>query len=217
MLNYFVIIFYILSIFSIAIIYRIYKPHNKEFLRKIIHIGIGPLIPIAQYLQINQMSALVFTGLMSLLILLNYRYRIFPIIEDVDRKSYGTFFYCFSLFILILCFWKEDPLSLTTGFLIMTFGDGFAGLLGKNIPSKTWSLLKQKKSLLGTLTMFITTLVILISLSYSGGYEFSLYLIIIAIFTTLFEQISIVGVDNLTVPIFSAFSFNLLISKILIN
>ena len=108
-------------------------------------------------------------------------------------------------------------MSLITGFLIMTFGDGLAGLIGKNIPSKTWSLLKQKKSLLGTLTMFITTLIILISLNYSGGYEFSFYLIIIAIFATLFEQISIVGIDNLTVPIFSAFSFNLLISKILIN
>ena len=62
----------------------------------------GPLIPLAKYLEIEQDSALYFSGFVSFLVLLNYQYRLFPAIEDVDRKSFGTLFYCLSLFILII-------------------------------------------------------------------------------------------------------------------
>ena len=117
----------------------------KKLLRKIIHIGIGPLIPIAQYLKIDQNSALTFTGIISLLIFLNYLYKLFPTIEDVDRKSFGTLFYCISLFILIFFFWEKDPYALIAGFFIMTFGDGLAGLIGKNFNSKSWIIFKTKK------------------------------------------------------------------------
>ena len=48
----------------------------------------------------------------------------------------------------------------------MTFGDGLAGLVGKNINSRSWILLQQKKSLVGTLTMFVTSLIVVISLGY---------------------------------------------------
>ena len=128
MLKVIVICVYIFSIFFLSSIFQKDKPNN-ELKRKIIHIGIGPLIPIAQFLKITQNSALFFTGIISLLVLMNYTYKIFPSIEDVERKSYGTLFYCLSLFILIFLFWDKDPYSLITGFFIMSFGDGLAGLI----------------------------------------------------------------------------------------
>ena len=171
MLNYFLIIFYILTIFGIAVIYKKFRPNNKELLRKIIHIGIGPLVIIAKYLGISQFFAGYFTFLISLLIVTNYIYKLFPIIEDVERKSYGTFFYCISLLFLIILFWDKDPYSLMAGFLIMTFGDGLAGLIGKNFTSKDWRILNQKKSLLGTTTMFISSLIVLISVGLFGNFS----------------------------------------------
>ena len=122
MIKFTVILLYLFSIFLISIVFKKFNENSKEIVRKIIHIGIGPLIPIAQFLKIDQNSALVFTGFVSLTVLINYTYRIFPTIEDVERKSYGTFFYCLSLFILISLFWNKDPYSLITGFFIMTFG-----------------------------------------------------------------------------------------------
>ena len=166
MLNFVFILIYIFIIFCISIIYKRFNPNNKEVLRKIIHIGIGPLIPLAKFLDIDQNSALYFTGLVSLLTFINYQSKLFPTIEDVDRKSYGTLFYCLSLFILIYLYWNKDPTSLIAGFFIMTFGDGFAGLIGKNFTSKSWIFLKQKKSLFGTTTMFITSLIVVFGLSY---------------------------------------------------
>ncbi len=212
MLNFVFILIYIFIIFLISIIYKKFNPNNKEALRKIIHIGIGPLIPLAKFLDIDQMSALYFTGLISLLTFINYQSKLFPTIEDVDRKSYGTLFYCLSLFILIYLYWNKDPTSLIAGFFIMTFGDGFAGLIGKNFQSKSWFFLNQKKSFFGTMTMFITSLIVVFGLSYFQKYSLSINIFTIAFISTVIEQFSIFGIDNLIVPISAAFCFNYFIT-----
>ena len=212
MLKFALILIYIIIIFLISIIYKSFNPNKKEVIRKIIHIGIGPLIPLAKFLDIDQNSALFFTGVISLLTFINYQFRLFPTIEDIDRKSFGTLFYCLSLFILIYFYWHKDPISLIAGFFIMTFGDGFAGLIGKNIQSKSWFILKQKKSILGTMTMFITSFIVIYSLSYFQKYNFNINFFTIAFISTILEQFSILGIDNLIVPISSAFFFNLFIT-----
>ena len=213
MINYLVIIGYIILIFVISKILKGFYPNNQELLRKIIHIGMGPLIPLAIFLKIQQTTAQYFAGGISLLIIINYIYRLFPIIEDIDRKSFGTFFYSLSLFILITLFWNKDPLALTAGYFVMTFGDGLAGLLGKNLKSKSWIVFNQKKSIIGTITMFLISFIVISYLGYRGNFNFNIYYFYIALVSTLLEQISIVGIDNFSVPIISAFAFNLLITK----
>ena len=210
MIKFTVILLYLFSIFFISIVFKKYNEDSREIVRKIIHIGIGPLIPIAQFLKIDQYSALIFTGTVSLMVLLNYIFKIFPTIEDVERKSYGTLFYCLSLFILIFIFWDKDPYSLVTGFLVMTFGDGLAGLVGKSFNSRIWIWFKQEKSLLGTLTMFLISFIVVCSVGYSQQNNFNLNYFTIAFFATLLEQFSILGIDNLIVPVSSGLFFNFL-------
>ncbi len=212
MLKFVLILIYIIIIFLISVIYQKINQNNKEVLRKIIHIGIGPLIPIAKVLDVEKTSALYFTGVISLLTFINYQFKLLPTIEDVDRKSYGTIFYCLSLLILINLFWDKDPTSLFAGFFIMTFGDGFAGLIGKKVKSKSWLFLNQKKSLIGTLTMFLTSLIVVFGLSYFHKYTFNINFFTIAIISTVLEQLSIFGIDNLIVPISAAFCFNFFIT-----
>ena len=212
MLKFVFICIYIFLVFLISVIYNSFNPDNKEAIRKIIHIGIGPLIPLAKFLDIHQNSALYFTGIISLLTLINYQSKLFPTIEDVDRKSYGTLFYCLSLFILIYLYWNKDPTSLTAGFFIMTFGDGFAGLIGKNFKSKSWLFVKQKKSFFGTTTMFITSLIVVFGLSYFQKYTFNINFFTIAFISTILEQFSILGIDNFIVPISAAFCFNFFVT-----
>ena len=213
MIKFTIVLLYLFLIFLISIVFKKFYEDSKEIVRKIIHIGIGPLIPIAQFLKIDQNSALIFTGIVSLTVLINYTYKIFPTIEDVERKSYGTFFYCLSLFILISLFWNKDPYALITGFFIMTFGDGLAGLLGKSFNSKNWIFFKQKKSLFGTSTMFLTSLIVVCSIGYAQQKSFNLNYFTIAFLATLLEQFSILGIDNLIVPISSALFFNFFITN----
>jgi len=208
-----IVLLYLLAIFLISIVFKKFNENGREIVRKIIHIGIGPLIPIAQFLKIDQNSALIFTGIVSLMVLINYTYKLFPTIEDVERKSYGTIFYCLSLFILILLFWDTDPNTLIAGFFIMTFGDGLAGLIGKSINSKSWIIFKQKKSLFGTMTMFLTSLLIVCSLGYSQQNSFDLNYLAIAFLATILEQFSVYGIDNFFVPIASSLCFKFLVAN----
>ena len=213
MIKFIVILLYLFSIFLISIVFKKYNEDSKEIVRKIIHIGIGPLIPIAQFLKINQNSALIFTGIVSLMVFINYTYKLFPTIEDVERKSYGTLFYCLSLFILIYLFWDKDPYALISGFLIMSFGDGLAGLIGKSFNSKSWYFFKQKKSLFGTMTMFLTSLIVVCLIGYTQQNSLNLNYFAIAFFATLLEQFSVLGIDNFIVPISSALFFNFFITS----
>ena len=213
MIKFSIILLYLLSIFLISIVFKKYNEGSREIVRKIIHIGVGPLIPIAQFLKIDQNSALIFTGIISLMVLINYTYKLFPTIEDVERKSYGTIFYCLSLFILISLFWNKDPFSLITGFFIMTFGDGLAGLIGKSFNSSSWIFLKQRKSLLGTVAMFITSLIVVCTIGYIQQNSFYYSYFTIAFIATILEQFSVLGIDNLIVPISSAICFNFFITN----
>jgi len=213
LLNFAPIGIYIVFIFLISKLFKNFYPNNQELLRKIIHIGMGPLIPIAKFLDIDQSAAQYFAGGISILIVINYIYKLFPIIEDIDRKSFGTFFYCFSLLILISLFWEKDPLALTAGFFIMTFGDGLAGLIGKNFKSKSWTIFNQKKSIIGTTTMFLISLLVVSVLGYQNNIDFNYYYFGIALLATLLEQISIIGIDNFSVPIITSTIFHLLITN----
>ena len=214
MISFTLIIVYIILIFCISLIFRKFNPENKELLRKIIHIGIGPLLPLAIYLGVNKTYAIIFASIISLLIILNYIYKIFPIIEVVDRKSLGTLFYCLSLLTLIITFWDQNPAALIAGFFIMAFGDGLAGLTGRGFQSKEWFILKQKKSLIGTLTMFLTSLIVVTFVSEFFGYGLHFEYLIIAVTATCLEQISIFGIDNLIVPLSSSVFYSLLIPNI---
>jgi len=208
-----IILLYLFSIFLISTVFKKFNADSGEIVRKIIHIGIGPLIPIAQFLKINQNSALIFTGIVSLVVLINYSYKLFPTIEDIERKSFGTIFYCLSLFILIWLFWDKNPYALISGFFIMTFGDGLAGLIGKSFNSKSWIFFEQKKSLYGTITMFLTSLIVVCSIGYSQQNSLNLNYFTLAFFATLLEQFSVLGIDNFIVPISSALFFNFFITS----
>ena len=213
MIKFAIISLYLFLIFLISIVFKRFNNDSREIVRKIIHIGIGPLIPIAQFLKINQNSALIFTGIVALMVLINYSYKLFPTIEDIERKSYGTIFYCLSLFILIWLFWDNNPYALIAGFFIMSFGDGLAGVIGKSFNSKSWIIFKQKKSFLGTLTMFLTSLIIVSAIGYAQQNSFSLNFFALAFLASILEQFSILGIDNFIVPISSALCFDFFIAN----
>ena len=95
----------------------------------------------------------------------------------------------------------------------MTFGDGLAGLIGKSFNSKSWIFFKQKKSLFGTMTMFLTSLIVDCSIGYTQQNSLNLNYFTIAFFATFLEQFSVLGIDNFIVPISSALYFNFFITN----
>ena len=197
-----VIALWIITILLIALLCKRYFPKKEELSRKIIHIGTGPVILFAWLLDIPKNIAFFSAFFITIVLGINYQYRLLPAIEDIERKSFGTIAYGISITLLLLLFWPRYAASISIGILSMAFGDGLAGLIGRSINSPKWSVLGQTKSIVGTLTMTsvvaITTSII--SSTNNLGIQ-PLEILGISLIATFLEQISPWGIDNLTVPI----------------
>ena len=148
---------------SAAVVCRVRWPNQRELSRKIVHIGTGPVIPLAWWLGIPSDWAIPMAILITIVILINHRWRLLPAIEDVNRHSYGTVAYALTITLLLIFFWPENAAAVCSGVLVMAFGDGLAGLIGRKVRSPNWLIWGQRKSIAGTLTMAVITLIILFS------------------------------------------------------
>jgi phytol kinase len=188
-------------VLALAVVVRRCWPQQREASRKLVHIGAGGLVPLAAALHIPLAQALPTALAMTVLTAINHRLRLIPAVEDVGRRSLGTVAYGASISLLLLLFWRQRPDLVVAGVLVMAFGDGMAGLLGPVVPSPRWQVWGQTKSLVGTLTMAVLAVLVL---------RFSLPdlawppLLATAAAATALEQISWGGLDNLTVPLASA-------------
>jgi phytol kinase len=179
---------------------------QREWSRKLVHMGAGAVVPLAWWFQIPLALALPAAGVVTLLAVLNHRVRVLPAIEDIDRPSYGTVAYGASITTLLWLYWPSQPASVTAGVLVMAFGDGLAGLVGPVVPSFSWSLWKQRKSLAGTLAMAAASLVVLLGLR-ALALDLSVpaptlpALLVITAAAVSLEQVAVLGLDNFTVPV----------------
>ena len=93
----------------------------------------------------------------------------------------------------------------------MAFGDGLAGLIGRSIKSPSWNVLGETKSIAGTTTMALITLIIISSISYMNSMPINtIELFSVVLLAVILEQIGPWGIDNLTVPIGVALSLRVL-------
>lgn len=190
-----------------AILVRRRFPGQREWSRKLVHIGAGLVVPLAWGLQIGRPMALGAAALATMLAALNHRRRLLPAIEDVGRPSIGTIAYGASITLLLALWWPQQPTTVCAGVLAMAVGDGLAGLLGPLVPSPSWRVLGERRSLLGTGAMALGTFTSLGLLALAAGTWAgcavpglaSLGLITLA--AVSLEQVAWGGLDNLSVPL----------------
>lgn len=184
-------------------------PQQKEWSRKVVHIGTGAVVLLAWVFAIPRDFALGAAALVTVGTTLNHRFRLLPAVEDVGRQSYGTIAYGASITILLALFWPQQPLPVAAGVLVMACGDGLAGLVGPQINSPRWRLFGQTKSLAGTAAMALTSwlvLALLIGVAQATGASAPnlVAAAVIAVAATGLEQLSGFGLDNLSVPLATA-------------
>jgi phytol kinase len=179
---------------------------QREWSRKLVHIGTGVVVPIAWATGIDRLIAIPAAGLITLLAALNHRFRLLPAIEDVGRSSYGTIAYGASITLLLLQFWPQQPAAVAAGVLVMAVGDGLAGLLGPLVSSPCWLVWGQRKSIVGTGAMAAGSLAMLLlvrQLTIAAGLPHPELPALLAISATavVLEQVAVGGLDNFTVPL----------------
>ena len=127
--------------------------------------------------------------------------------------DFGTVYYAISLLLMVIYTFGiiSKPQIGLCACLIMGYSDGIASIVGKTIKSPEYKIGNTKKTLAGSLAMFVMTFIILsLFLSLSSIDLWVLKSLILSIILTAVEAVSIKGTDNLTLPVIAT----LLISMI---
>ena len=203
------VVVWLAAVLLTALAVRRRWPHQKEWSRKVVHIGTGAVVLLAWAFAIPRDLALGAAALVTVGTALNHRFRLLPAVEDVGRHSYGTIAYGASITILLALFWPQQPLPVAAGVLVMACGDGLAGLVGPQINSPRWRIFGQTKSLAGTAAMAFTSWLVLVLLigvaqATEAPAPSLVAAAVIAVAATGLEQLSSFGFDNLSVPVATA-------------
>lgn len=198
--------------FIIAILLSVNLAARKQLLRqntarKIIHIGVCHWWLIA----FAMMDSLIWTliGPVSFIIInfLIARYNLIPGMNSSDGRNYGTVYFPVTLVVLVLAVYRlgMSPFIGGIGVMAMGWGDGMASLIGENIKSPEVKIWGNRKSLAGSVAMFLFTFAAaLIGLLFFGcrvpGILFGAAAAAAAC-GTVFEFITPFGLDNITVPV----------------
>ena len=186
------------------------RPQRQtELTRKVVHIGTGNVILIAWALNIPAWVGIAASLFFGGVALLSYVLPLLPGINSVGRRSFGTFFYAVTIGLLVAWFWPlAQPQFAALGILIMTWGDGLAGLVGKAWGRHGYELAGMTKSWEGSLTMASVSTVIALMILWgttTGPWPWLLSIAIsVGLVAALLESFSPWGIDNLTVPLGTA-------------
>lgn len=174
--------------------------------RKILHIMVGNIVFILPIFQTRE--AMVF-GAAAPFILFTFLISPRSPIKSKSRISqaghgFGLVYYAISWTVLAYLFFEQLWL-VGVGILAMSYGDGFASIIGSRFGRHSFQIFRDKKSLEGSLAMFSTTLPMLLVniLYYSLPFTLRVVadLILVCFAATIIEMLTPRGLDNLTVPI----------------
>ena len=193
---------YILIVILVA---KMFEKKGKEQSRKFIHIMLGNWWIIAMLFFNNVIWAAFVPATFVIINYLSYKKNIISVMEreDDEKEGLGTVYYAISLLILSIITFGiiHKPEIGLVPVLVMAYADGFAAIFGKKIKSNPIKIGKTTKSLAGCLTMFIVSFIITaVFLQQTGANMWPILALIMSLFATLVELISIKGSDNLTVP-----------------
>lgn len=198
----------ILGIASVLLKKMNVHPHTT---RRFVHILVGCLVCFSPFIFKGQQAVLLIALIFGVLNLIAIKFNLIKGIHETDRISYGTVYFPISFFILVCWFWYKDPAILLTAMLIMSWGDPVASWVGESRKKPIlFTILTDKKSLQGTLSMFLVSFVVAIismkvfrgifqdPITWSMAIIFGLF---VGIFSAGSETISHKGTDNLMVPL----------------
>ena len=196
----------VIIVFVLLLINEIWwrKGHTHgEFSRKFVHITVGSFVAFWPFLldwnEIKLLSLAFVAG-----VLLSKQIHLFTAIHSVQRPTRGELFFALAVGATALI--TQDKWIYMAALLQMSLADGLAAIIGTRYGNgNRYTVLGQAKSVYGTLTFFIASVVILVAFTNLSGQQLSPGFIVgLAVGASLFENIGVEGVDNLLVPVLVA-------------
>lgn len=200
-LCYILVFAYIFIILGISGLLKKKKILSDEGNRKLVHILVsGAYIIMYKVIYIN-INIIIIPLLFAIINYISNKKNIFKGMEISTRKSYGTVYYPISMAIMatITYFKPEFYPYYGIGLFIMAFADGFAPIIGNKIKSK--KVLNTDKTVVGSITVFIISIIVIVIFNRIFNLELELFkILILGIYSTAVELVSS-KYDNLLLPL----------------
>jgi phytol kinase len=181
--------------------------YPPEISRKFIHISGGTVAAFTPWFlswhQIETVAAALFV-----ILLVSRFFHVFRAINSVTRASLGDLLFALSIFVIAII--ANDRLIFAVAILHMGLADGLTAVVGSSYGNKTaYKVLGRRKSLIGSGTFYICSLLILtwyLLVGHIGGNW--VMLIWLPLVATGLEAIGLDGTDNLIIPVVIALILN---------
>jgi dolichol kinase len=181
--------------------------------RKILHIMVGNVAFLLPIFETRWVMAFIAAGPFILFTFLMSSHSPIKSIRgktSTAGHSMGLVYYSITWTILAYLFF-DNMVVIAIGILAMSYGDGFASVIGSKYGNMKYNLFGDEKSYIGSFSMFLFTFImILIALLYYGidiSYSNFLFIGLISLIAALIEGITPKGLDNLFVPFVVVFLY----------
>jgi len=202
-----IIILYLLIFFLAEFLY--YKNVKSYITRKIVHIGGGLVTALLPWF-VSFEAALTIGTVFTAILLATRQKNILKSIHENDQGSIGAYIYPLTLTLCALLFWNNNTLIFQGAVLILALSDGLAALIGNKVNYLEFSV-NGRKTLSGSITFFIVTILILWIIVQPQNTMVSLKIIFSTLIITSSEAVFGGGWDNLFIVLSSGFLLNWLI------
>ncbi len=217
-----VIIVYLYVAFILFLTEKIVSKKYTLMGRKVLHIMVGNIAFILPIFQTREMMAFVAAGPFILFTFLMSPYSPLKKIRDKLSKSghgLGLVYYAIAWTTLAYVFFDYKEV-IAIGILAMSYGDGFASIIGLKFGEHKYKILGDIKSIEGSIAMFIFTFLLIVFGLFYYNIDLNLvlfgYIILIALFSTIIEGFTPKGIDNLSVPFLTSILYWIVNYKIII-
>jgi len=180
---------------------RTHKNHG-EFSREFIQITVGTFVAFWPFF-LTQGEIIILAAAFLLVVAASKEQRIFKAIHSVDRTTWGELF--FALAVGVTAFITTSRAIYAIALLHMSLADGMAALIGTRFGGKTrYKIFGVTKSLVGTATFIVVSVCLLTAFSLTGNSLSIGHIALLAVGAALIENLGILGLDNLLVPVIVA-------------
>ncbi len=172
-----------------------------ELGRKFVHIAIGTFVAFWPFFldwnEIRLLSLGAFTG-----VVLSQWLGLFRAVRSVQRPTYGEVF--FALAVGLLTLMTNSKGIYAAALLQMSLADGLAAVIGTRFGrDNSYYVLDNRKSVIGTATFLVVSLVLLVGYGAVTGNSLPVALLAsTAVVAAALENVMPYGLDNLAVPLF---------------
>lgn len=185
------------------VLWRLRKIQD-ETARKFVHIAVGTFVAFWPYFMTwreIQLMCLAFV----IVIAVSWKANVFRAVHNVKRRTWGELLFPVGIGMSALI--EPSALVFTAAILHLSLADGFAAVVGirYGLARRKYTIRSYPKSVLGTLTFWLISTVIIVGtvMASSTGLSWPLVplLVWLPLAATLVENVAVAGTDNIFVPL----------------